>query len=80
MTHANVIDILHKYRHGEIKTADEAADLILAEPQLTSYEAGISAERDRCYAIIERARFGEIDRDWRSILHRITCGMAANEE
>lgn len=36
-----------------------------------AYEAGKNAERKRCLDIISAARHGDIDQDFRSILHRI---------
>ena len=43
-------------------------------------EKAVAAERERCIAIIQRARLGEIDQDFRSIISRIKCGMPANED
>ena len=41
--------------------------------------AAVNAERNRCAAIVEAARFDEIDRDWRSIIARIESGEAFPE-
>lgn len=40
----------------------------------------VVAERKRCADIVQRARFGEISQDFRSIVSRIKSGAAANEE
>jgi hypothetical protein len=37
-------------------------------------QAAVAAEQKRCYDIVSAARFGEIDRDWRSILSMIESG------
>ena len=37
-------------------------------------------ETERCRRIVERARFDEIDRDWRSILHRIKSHTPAESD
>jgi hypothetical protein len=37
------------------------------------------AERKRCVEIVQLARFGEIDRDWRAIVHIIETGWSIEE-
>jgi hypothetical protein len=37
------------------------------------------AERKRCVEIVQLARFGEIDRDWRAIVHTIETGWTIEE-
>lgn len=37
-------------------------------------EAGRSAERARRAEIVQMARAGDIDQDWRSVIHRIKGG------
>ena len=54
----------------------EGRDASLPLDNLADTAAGVArdavtAERERCYAIVEKARFGEIDGDFRSLLHRI---------
>lgn len=41
------------------------------------YRAGAGAETERCAAIVSLARFGEIDGDLRSIIHRIEMNTPA---
>lgn len=41
-------------------------------------EKAQDAERERCSRIVERARFGEIDTDFRSIIHRIDSQLPAD--
>ena len=41
------------------------------------YRAGAGAEIERCAAIVSLARFGEIDGDLRSIIHRIESNTPA---
>ncbi len=38
--------------------------------------AAVSAERTRCAEIVQLARFGEIDQDWRSVIHFIEGGLS----
>ncbi len=40
----------------------------------------IKAERKRCNRIVQAARNGEIDQDWRSISHRINTGDNLTEK
>jgi hypothetical protein len=44
------------------------------------YRAGAGAETERCAAIVSLARFGEIDGDFRSIIHRIEMNSPATKE
>ena len=39
----------------------------------------VVAERDRCAAIVQAARFDEVDRDWRAIVSMIEGGRSAEE-
>lgn len=41
------------------------------------YRAGADAEIERCSAIVSLARFGEIDGDFRSLIHRIESNTPA---
>lgn len=51
----------------------EAPDLRSPEAKFIDAEIarGVTRERERCAAIVQAAREGEIDGDLRSIIHRI---------
>jgi hypothetical protein len=42
-------------------------------------KAAVYAERARCVAIVQAARFGEIDHDFRSIVHMIESGETVQQ-
>ena len=46
----------------------------------SSCVVGRDLERDRCIAILHRARFGEIDTDLRSLISRIKSGEPAEAD
>lgn len=46
---------------------------------LTAMKAAVSAERERCAAIVGAARCGEVDQDFRAIIHMIEGGSSAEE-
>jgi len=39
-------------------------------------DAAVAKERERCAAIISAARFGDVDRDWRSLGNMIEGGQS----
>ena len=43
------------------------------------WDRATELERERCAEIVGMARFGEIDRDWRSIIHLIEGGQSVAE-
>ncbi len=45
-----------------------------AETLAECCHAAVLVEQARCVAIVQAARFGEIDSDFRSIIHRIESG------
>ena len=61
-----------------LSAAIDAAASIAPRPA-DETNAAVNAERNRCAAIVEAARFDEIDRDWRSIIARIESGEAFPE-
>jgi hypothetical protein len=42
-------------------------------------DAAVLVERERCIDIVQAARFGDVDRDLRSIIHMIESGQTATE-
>lgn len=47
---------------------------------LAKYGAAIRAEeRERCSEIVSAARFGEVDQDFRAVIHMIEGGRTAEE-
>jgi hypothetical protein len=43
------------------------------------HEAGVQHERERCAAIVMAARFGELDQDFRAIIHMIEGGLSVEQ-
>lgn len=48
-------------------------------PKDASVAVAVSAERDRCAAILSAARFGEVDQDLRAIGHMIEGGTTVEQ-
>lgn len=48
-------------------------------PKDLSVASAVETERDRCFAIVEAARFGEVDRDFRAICHMIEGGRSLEQ-
>lgn len=57
---------VHNFNLGNGKLEAEPCDELRA-----AIAKAICAERDRCAAIVQLAREGEIDGDFRSLIHRI---------
>jgi hypothetical protein len=52
----------------------------VADKVIGLVEGAIAAERERCMAIVSRARNGEIDGDLRCLLSRMKYGKPADED
>lgn len=46
---------------------------------MTEIEVAVQAERDRCAKIVQLARAGEIDTDWRSVIFLIKSGTSIED-
>lgn len=68
-------------RHIEIQqdNAEHAGDVERLQIEKAAEARGIDAERDRCVAIVQMARMGEIDQDWRAIISIIEGGMTLEQ-
>lgn len=55
----------------------ERAAAIVAERDALKVE--LDVERERCSGIVQLARQGDIDQDWRSVIHRIEQGDSLAE-
>lgn len=42
-------------------------------------DQGVQQERERCAAIVTAARFGELDQDFRAIIHMIEGGLSVEQ-
>ena len=63
----NAAEALHYFWNAAIAGTRPAPDAGLVE-------AATQAERDRCAEIVQMARAGDIDQDWRSVIHNIEGG------
>ena len=65
-----------------VEGARSAADAALAEIGAVRVREAAQAERERCMRIVSAARMGDIDTDFRTLLHFIESGdtMQYNEE
>jgi hypothetical protein len=60
------------------RAKDELRDIIAAALDRFAGQR-VSAETVRCVEIIQAARAGEVDRDWRAIISMIECGRTAEQ-
>lgn len=60
-------------------TDEEPMTTVQAGAYTEGLEQGIRQERERCAAIVTAARFGELDRDFRAIVHMIESGLTVEQ-
>jgi hypothetical protein len=57
-----------------------AETFVSIEDELNRREQlGVDRERERCAEIVQMARMGEIDQDWRAVIHFIEGGLSVEQ-